>query len=153
MSSAREKIGRFLPGWLIDHPQVKEGFASLVSDLYRAPSNKTEAEAHKDLMQMGCTVLRRGWPDFFVFADADDFFMVEVKAPSDFVRPSQRVILETLARKGIDVYVFGGNDSDLYHSPETAKKNNESWWSGVEAVGPSTPWSERYERMTKKRVA
>ncbi len=142
-------IGRFLPGWLLDHPQVKTGFASLVSDMYRAPSNVTEAEVHAELMSLGCTVLRRGWPDFFVFENDDDFFLVEVKAPTDFVRPAQRVILEMLARKGIDVYVFGG---DNYELPE--KKMWEIFdEGGVEAIGPSTPWSERYERMTKKRVA
>lgn len=115
--SRRDQLAKNLPGWLVDH--LKEGFGSFAADCYQQPTNKTEARIHKDILDGGHTVLRKGWPDFLVLTGSDDLFVVEVKAKGDEVRPSQRVVLEALARRGIDTYI---------------------WWDGtgyIEVVGES----------------
>lgn len=103
MSSARDKLAKNLPGWLVDH--LKEGFASFAADAYREPKNRAEAYAFHKLLSKGYTVLKRGWPDFLVLA-GDELLLIEVKGPGDEVRPSQRVVLEALARKGLNVYIY-----------------------------------------------
>lgn len=100
----RDRLAQNLPGWLVDH--LKEGFGAFAVDCYRQPTNKTEARVYNDLLGSGHTVLKKGWPDFLVLTSNDDLFVVEVKARGDEVRPQQRVVLEALARKGIDTYIW-----------------------------------------------
>lgn len=50
-------------------------------------------------------VLRNGWPDFLVIEDGRGY-AVEVKQPTDSVRPNQATMFEVLESLGILVYVW-----------------------------------------------
>lgn len=139
MSWRRDKVVNALPWPLVQEIEQERredngtnyrspGLVSLISDCYREPKNPTELEAHRELVEMGYIVLKRGWPDFLVF-NKDDVFAVEVKTDTDIVRPSQRVMLELLAANGIDTYVRRGNAE--------GSRNNYG------KIGKSKRWVER----------
>jgi hypothetical protein len=124
--NARDRLAKFLPSRLLFHEEVQEGFSRLAEDVGKPPRNEAEAEAWGQLVDFGCAVVNKGWPDFMVFSNQDDFFLVEVKGPGDTVKPQQRVVLEQLASRGIDVYIRWGAGSDVIY----------------ESVGDSSPWSD-----------
>lgn len=124
----RARVSRLLPGRLVS--QLIEpshtsgsGLSRFTQYVAKPPRNPAEAEAHEELSERGHLVIKSGWPDFFVVSGPDEIFFVEVKGPGDDIRPHQRVVLELLARAGIDTYI--------------------KWPEGYESVGDSTPWEER----------
>lgn len=139
MGWRRDKVVGLLPWSLIqqidkegkdsnrysEHPTG--GVVSLVADCYREPKNETELGAHRELVEAGFIPLKRGWPDFFVFGENGDVFLVEVKSDTDVLRPSQRVILELFASKGIDTYVRWGSTPPFVY----------------ERIGKSKRWADR----------
>jgi hypothetical protein len=104
------------------------GIVSLIADCYREPKNPTELGAHRELVEKGYVPLKRGWPDFFVFGKDGDLFLVEVKSDTDVLRPSQRVILELFAERGIDCYVRWGSEEPFHY----------------QRIGKSKKWHERF---------
>lgn len=56
-------------------------------------------------------VLRSGWPDFLV-EEEGKFYAVEVKAPGDVIRPSQRRMFTTLEAMGVSVFVWSPKSPD-----------------------------------------
>lgn len=137
MGWKRDKVVAVLPWKLIQEIDKESrewgpfgrppGIISLVSDCYKEPKNETELSAHREFVDRGYIALKRGWPDFIVF-NKDDLFMVEVKADGDSLRPSQRVVLELIASKGIDVYVRWGSTEPFQY----------------ERIGKSKRWVERF---------
>ena len=120
MSELRDRITKLLPWWLIEE---LGSLADLVQHVYREPKNAAEAETHREILDRGHAVIRSGWPDFMVISGPEDIYLVEVKGPGDDLRSNQRVVLELLARRGIDTYI--------------------KWPDYYEAVGTSKPWVER----------
>lgn len=125
----RDRVSRFLPGWLIDrlnepHPMRRAGgLSGFLQHIYKPPRSEAEAIVHRELLDAGHVVVRSGWPDFMVLSGPDDLFVVEVKGPGDQLRDNQIVVLELLARAGIDTYI--------------------RWPDYYQAIGGSTPWVER----------
>lgn len=124
MASLRDRLARFIPASIIYHEEVQEGFSRLASEAGNPPKNKNEAKAYLELTETcGFAVLNKGWPDFLVLQNEDDFFLVEVKGPGDWVKPQQRVVMEMLASKGINVYI----------------RREEPYGAAYEPVGNSDP--------------
>lgn len=125
----RARVSRFLPGWLLGKLNTPNtfwgdtGVSQFTKHIGKKPKNEAEAEVHSELFGLGHLVITSGWPDFFVVSGSDEIFFVEVKGPGDNLRSHQRVVLELLARAGIDTYI--------------------KWPEGYEAVGDSIPWSDR----------
>jgi hypothetical protein len=124
----RARVSQLLPGWLIgrlNEPRHNRssGISQFTKFVSRPPRNTAEAEAYEELFEEGYLPVASGWPDFFVVSGKDEIFFVEVKGPGDELRPNQIVVLELLARAGIDTYI--------------------RYPDGYEAVGDSTPWNER----------
>lgn len=125
----RARISRFLPGWLLGKLNTPNtyhadtGVSQFTKHIGKPPRNEAEAEVHAELFDLGHLVITSGWPDFFVVSGPEDIFFVEVKGPGDHLRSHQRVVLELLARAGIDTYI--------------------KWPDGYEAIGDSTPWVDR----------
>ncbi len=109
----------------IDSPRLeyRSGLAGFIQHVYRTPTNKAEANAHRELLDEGHLVIRGGWPDFMVITGPDEIVAVEVKGPGDYLKDHQIVVLELLARAGIPTYV--------------------RYPGGYEAVGSSIPWVDR----------
>lgn len=125
----RRRVSRLLPGWLIDKLNTPNtyyadnGVSQFTKHIGKPPRNQAEANVHADLFERGRLVIPSGWPDFFVVSGPDEIFFVEVKGPGDSLRSHQRVVLELLARAGIDTYI--------------------RWPDYYEAIGDSTPWQDR----------
>ena len=124
----RARVSRFLPGWLVSEltaPSTwrSSGLSQFTKHVTTPPRNQAEAEAYAELFGRGDLVVKSGWPDFLVISGPDEIFCVEVKGPGDEIRPHQLVVLELLARAGIDTYI--------------------KWPGGYEAVGDSKPWADR----------
>ena len=67
---------------------------------------------HEKLLHLACRVIenpaaaRRGFPDLLVLRDAEDYEFVEVKGPTDSLRPAQRQWLDHLCRHGFNARVL-----------------------------------------------
>jgi hypothetical protein len=99
------------------------GLSQFTKHISTPPSNAAEGEAYAELSDAGNLVIKSGWPDFMVVSGPNEIFLVEVKGPGDEIRPHQRVVLEFLARAGINTYI--------------------RWPDGYEAIGSSIPWEQR----------
>ena len=125
----KRRVSRFLPAWLLDKLNTPNtyhadtGVSQFTKHIGKPLRNEAEAKAHAALSELGHLVITSGWPDFFVVSGPDEIFFVEVKGPGDHLRSHQRVVLELLARAGIDTYI--------------------RWPDYYEAIGDSTPWAER----------
>jgi hypothetical protein len=64
------------------------------------------------MLAQGCTIYRNGWPDFLIDTDDGRTIAVEVKAPTDQVRPAQRRMFAALERLGIPVFVWDPRKPD-----------------------------------------
>ena len=58
------------------------------------------------IMQPDLQQMRSGFPDLFVVKSEDDFEFVEVKGPTDQVRPNQQIWLQALAKVALPVSVL-----------------------------------------------
>src|SRR5574338_647787 len=106
----RRRVSRVLPYRLLDGLTDPDswratGISSFTKHVSKPPSNPSELLAYGELNDMGHLVIKSGWPDFMVVTSPDDMFVVEVKAYDDDVRPHQFIVLELLAKSGIDTYV------------------------------------------------
>ena len=66
----------------------------------RRPKNLAEGEAYDALTADGCTVTKRGCPDFFVFK-GDDFFLVECKKQGVRLKSEQVQVMKALLKRGV----------------------------------------------------
>lgn len=119
---------KLLPGWLVsrlDSPRHDRctGLAGFIQRVYKPPTNRAEALVHRSLLDDGYLVVSGGWPDFMVITGPDEIIAVEVKGPGDSLADHQIVVLELLARAGINTYI--------------------KWPDYYEAVGDSKPWIDR----------
>lgn len=126
--AVRARVSKLLPGRVITRLNEPSSFGSTGMSRFtkfvaKRPNVAANAEAFDELWERGYLPIASGWPDFLVVEDKDTIFVVEVKGPGDSLRPNQTVVLDALARAGIDTYI--------------------RWPEGYEAVGNSTPWEER----------
>ena len=78
---------------------------SLLQTTIRCLSEKTIRKILQ-IMQPDLRQMRSGFPDFFVVKPNDDYEFVEVKGPTDQVRPNQHIWLEALASINVPVRVL-----------------------------------------------
>jgi len=80
------------------------------TDRYYEGMNPHERRVARPLIESGFRVLRRGWPDFFVYRTKasgalETAFLVEVKSEKDCVTPDQKLMHRLLSWHGLRTHV------------------------------------------------
>lgn len=105
-------------------------------------SNRWEQQLRDKLEAQGYRVIKRGWPDFLAVR-GDEVRFIEVKPPGNIngLSPMQREVAEVLARYGIEVELYRGQQQRAAGSTPTPSRDVEQQpaASGGGGSKPSSP--------------